>query len=299
MDHAHPCGTPRAAPGAIPSGAVDHHPATDTPAHHGTPTTDGDQPLSEAAAAAHVHATCCVTGPPGRTGVELEWLVHDHHDPTRPVPFERLRDALRPLHHHGLPGGGRLSHEPGGQLELSSRPAPTLTGCLAATAADVAVLRRTLHTAGLVLHGCGLDQRRHPARVLHHPRYRAMEKYFDRLGPWGRVMMRGTAAVQVSLEAGEEDDGPRGHRDRWRLAHRLGPVLVAAFANSPLWYGRPTGWMSFRQAVWARSDPRRALPPPPAPDHRAAWAHHALDTPLLCLRRHPPAAWGAGALRER
>ena len=266
--------------------------------HAAAPTPgpgDTTAALDEEWAEQYVREVSFRAGPPGRTGVELEWLVHDRRDPGRWVPPERLDAALRPLA-GGLPGGGRLTREPGGQLELSSLPAATLAGCLTATAADVAALREALRAAGLALHGDGLDQRPRPPRVLHHPRYRAMEEYFDRRGPWGRVMMRASASVQVSLEAGVTADpaDPLGHPARWRLAHRLGPVLVAAFANSPLWHGRPSGWVSLRQAVWARVDPPRPPPPPPdTPDPRHSWARHALDVPLLCVRRPAPATWTA------
>ncbi len=50
-------------------------------------------------------------------------------------------------------------------------------------------------------------------------------------------MMCATASLQVCLDIGaDEKDATR----RWRLAHALGPVLVAAFANSP-WNGDALG----------------------------------------------------------
>ncbi|WP_174248350.1 ergothioneine biosynthesis glutamate--cysteine ligase EgtA [Streptomyces hoynatensis] len=245
-------------------------------------------------AEAHVADVCFATGAPGRTGVELEWLVRDLREPGRPVPGRLLDEALAPLSRPGaLPGGGRLTREPGGQVELSSRPASSLPDCVAQVAADLAALRLALGDAGLAPLGLGLDPVRVPPRVLDHPRYRAMEAYFDRFGPGGRVMMRATASVQVSVDAGDESAGLSGYRSRWTLAHRLGPVLVAAFANSPLWRGRPSGWRSTRQALWARIDPGRTRPPEEAGDPRAAWARYALDAPLLCVRRSPPAAWTA------
>ncbi|MBB1256166.1 ergothioneine biosynthesis glutamate--cysteine ligase EgtA, partial [Streptomyces sp. OF3] len=218
-----------------------------------------DAVLSEAAAEDYIGGICFKTGPPRRVGVELEWLVRDRGDPTACVPPERLEAALAPLFAPGaLPGGGRLTWEPGGQLELSSAPGDSVAHCLALTSADLALVRRVLgEEAGAVLYGRGLDPYRSPGRVLDTPRYRAMEAYFDRGGPWGRVMMRATAALQVSLDAGDDSDGPTGFRHRWTLAHRLGPVLVAAFANSPVWQQRPTGWMSTRQSIWARMDPPR------------------------------------------
>lgn len=255
--------------------------------------------LSEADAEAYVGGICFKTGPPTRVGVELEWLVRDRADPARSVPPERLDPVLAPLYPPGgLPGGSRLTREPGGQLELSTPPGDTLAACVASAAADVAVLRGALERAGAVLDGRGLDPFRTPPRVLDHPRYQAMEAHFDRGGPWGRVMMRATAAVQISLDAGDDSAGPSGYEHRWRLAHRLGPVLVAAFANSPLWHGRPTGWASTRQRVWAGTDPGRTRPPRlDGTGPRTAWARYALDAPLLCLRRHPtngdPPDWTA------
>jgi glutamate--cysteine ligase len=120
-----------------------------------------------------------------------------------------------------------------------------------------------------------------------------MESHFDRTGACGRMMMRATAGIQVNLDAGDASDSVTGYRRRWQLAHRIGPVLVAAFANSPLWQGRPTGWQSTRQAVWAHLDPQRSRPPHPGGDPRTAWARHALDTELMCVRRPASQHWGA------
>ena len=167
--------------------------------------------------------------------------------------------------------------------------------------ADLAALRAALAADGLELAGIGLDPLRPPRRVLDLPRYAAMEDFFDQGGPWGRQMMCGTASVQVCLDAGDDSDGPAGYRRRWRLLHALGPVLVAAFANSPLRDGKPTGWASSRQQVWTRMDPRRTRPPRLDGDPRAAWAAYALDADLMCVRNPHSADWsvprGADAAR--
>ena len=250
--------------------------------------------LAEHEAQAHVYGVCFKTGPPLRTGVELEWLVQDAADGRRTVDPLRVDRALEPLGRPGgLPSGARLTREPGGQVELSSLPADSLADCVRAALADTGAARGALAAEGLLLADGGLEPYRDPPRVSEHPRYRAMESYLDRVGPWGRMMMRATAAVQVNLDAGDDGSGVTGYRFRWQLVHRLGPVLVAAFANSPLWRGRPTGWRSTRRAVWERMDPSRTRPPEPDADPRAAWARYALDAPLLCLRRDPPLDWEA------
>ncbi|EST30061.1 hypothetical protein N566_21690, partial [Streptomycetaceae bacterium MP113-05] len=248
-------------------------------------------PLSEAQAAAHIHGICFKTGPPRRLGVELEWLVHEKHAPPpgrvgsrRPLDPVRYEAALAAL--RATPLRSALTVEPGGQLELSSEPADSLTSCLRSVQSDLTAVRARLSRHGLALTGMGLDPYRPSRRFLDLPRYRAMEAYFDRSGSAGRAMMCSSASVQVCVDAGTEEPGPLGHARRWLLAHLLGAVLVAAFANSPLHRGRCTGWRSTRQAVWAAIDGGRTLAPARAHGRapRTAWTAYALDAPVLCVR---------------
>ncbi|MEU5217123.1 ergothioneine biosynthesis glutamate--cysteine ligase EgtA [Streptomyces sp. NPDC020807] len=249
----------------------------------------GDPPLTEAAAEELLHGICFKTGPPRTVGAELEWLVHDLRDPRLPVRPPRLAAALDAV--RSLPLVSALTFEPGGQLELSSRPAGSLMECLDQLAADLRVVRRALGAAGLTLSGYGVDPWHAPrGRVLHDPRYDAMETVLDRTGPAGRAMMCDSASVQVCLDAGLDEPGPLGYDRRWRLAHLLGPVLVAAFANSSVYGGRRTGWLSTRQALWTDLDPYRALAPRPDGRPREEWTAHVLDTPVMCVRR-PEGPW--------
>jgi ergothioneine biosynthesis glutamate--cysteine ligase EgtA len=260
--------------------------------------------LTEADAEAHVRGVCFKTGPPGRIGVELEWLVRDCHDPAAPVAPQRVAQALAGLgegNGDGFPGEAVkavlnrafITVEPGGQVELSSAPADTLGELVQITLQDLATLRDAVARVGLELCGYGLDPLRPPERMLTLPRYAAMEEFFDRDGPWGRQMMCGTASVQVCVDAGDDTDGQSGYRSRWELMHTIGPVLVAAFANSPMRKGRPTGWRSARQQVWANIDPSRTRAPQVDGDPRAAWAAYALDADVMCVRDPDSADWSA------
>ncbi|GAA4760335.1 MULTISPECIES: ergothioneine biosynthesis glutamate--cysteine ligase EgtA [Streptomyces] len=250
------------------------------------PTPDTDDfgpPLSEDEAEELLRCICFKTGPPRTVGVEVEWLVHDLDRPHLPVARERLAAAFASV--RSLPLASALTFEPGGQLELSSPPAASLAECLETTSADLHSVREGLGAHGLVPAGYGIDPWHPPRRMLHEPRYDAMERHLDRTGPAGRIMMCTSASVQVCLDAGTEEPGPLGHARRWQMAHLLGAVLVAAFANSPFRQGRRTGWKSTRQAVWAALDPVRTLAPEPFAEPRAAWAAHALDAPVMCVRR--------------
>ena len=278
--------------------------------------TDSSPTTMEERAAARVHGICLKTGPPAKVGVELEWLVRDVRDPALPVSADRIAAAVAGFRAvpdldaatfvprvrlpssaapSVLPSGAALTAEPGGQLELSSLPANSLADCVTVTAGDMAALRAAVADAGLELAGYGLDPLRPPLRVLDLPRYAAMEAFFDRGGPWGRQMMCGTASVQVCLDAGDDSAGFTGYRYRWRLVHAIGPVLVAAFANSPLREGRSTGWRSTRQQVWAHMDPGRTKPPRLDSDRdpRDAWAAYALDAELMLVRDAGSRDWFA------
>ncbi|MFF3686822.1 ergothioneine biosynthesis glutamate--cysteine ligase EgtA [Streptomyces sp. NPDC002187] len=250
---------------------------------HPPDTGDFGRPISEDDAEDLLRCICFKTGPPRTLGAELEWLVQERDQPERQVAADRLAAAYD--HVRALPLQSALTFEPGGQLELSSRPAATVMECIDSLAADLEAVRTALAPAGLTLTGLGLDPYHPPRRLLHEPRYDAMESYLDRSGPSGRAMMCSSTAIQVCLDAGEAEPGPLGHGRRWRLAHLLGAVLLAAFANSPFRAGRRTGWRSTRQAVWASLDPVRPLSPPLDAEPRSAWARHVLDAPVMVVRR--------------
>jgi glutamate--cysteine ligase len=239
--------------------------------------------MSEAEVEALVRGICFKTGPPRRLGVEVEWLVHELRAPQLPVTTERLQAAYAAL--RTVPLRSALTVEPGGQLELSSPPAASLTECIGTVSADLDAVRAVLRQDDLALVGLGHDPWHEPRRFLREPRYDAMEACLDRTGPAGRAMMCTSASVQVCLDAGHEEPGPLGLVRRWWLAHHLGAVLVAAFANSPLAAHRPTGWLSTRQLVWTRIGAGRAGGPRLDTDPRGAWARHVLDSPVMCVRR--------------
>ena len=219
--------------------------------------------------------------PGRRLGIEVEWLAVGLDADHRRAPLAALRSAVESS--GPLPAASSVTFEPGGQVELSTRPLPDLDAC-AALAVDAAALGRSLADAGLGLVALGLDPGAESAREVRSPRYDAMEAYFDVSGPAGRTMMRSTAAVQVNVDLGPVDAVDR----RWARAHHLGPVLAAAFANSPFANGAPSGWRSTRLAVWRAIDPARTQPVHALPGRddrcREAWAGYALGAGVMLVR---------------
>jgi glutamate--cysteine ligase len=153
-----------------------------------------------------------------------------------------------------LADGARLSFEPGGQLEISSAPAPTASQVIDSTKALVKGLREAMSNVGIELLARGVDPFNDIEAVplqLHRDRYTGMTRYFDSIGPSGVQMMRQTAALQINLERGGDP------KSRWRLLNGLAPILVALFANSRQYARKSTGWASYRAQLWRTLDPSR------------------------------------------
>jgi glutamate--cysteine ligase len=262
---------------------------------------------------ARIRAICFKTGPPTTVGAELEWTLHHTAAPSAPLDAGAVRQALGrhtpatldPPHPPlALPAGGALTLEPGGQIEISSAPADSLAALHTAVSTDLDHLTGLLAGAGLSLGGRGIDEHRPPRRVLDTPRYAAMQRAFDARGPHGRTMMCSTAGLQVCLDAGPEEE----LAVRWAAVMAIGPPLVALFANSAVHAGRDTGHASARMAAWWGMDPRLTHPPRPTGDPAGDWARHAMDAPLVCVRRpggswDPPPGltlrdWAGGALAQ-
>lgn len=209
-------------------------------------------------------------------GLEVEWLTRDR-DGRRVLPAQ-----LAPLTRLPLPGGGRVSIEPGGQVELSSAPATTVDDLLDAVAVDAAALRSAAARRGIAMSEDAFDQQRHPERVVSAGRYDAMEAFFDARGPAGRWMMCNTAAVQVNIS-----HDPGGEPLRWLALNRLAPVLAALSARSPGCDSGGGRWASLRQAVWLSVDPARTVAVPTGPDRLPvhAWADYALAADVMLVQQ--------------
>jgi gamma-glutamylcysteine synthetase len=170
-----------------------------------------------------------------RVAVEQEFLVADATT-SAVVPIERVRRATRVA-----AAAPYLGFEPGGQLELSLPCAPdaaALTRSLSTIAGD---LQRHLGAADIRTDAFPVDSRpeQQVPLQLTTPRYVAMQRHFDTLGPAGRRMMRRTASTQVCLDWWPGVAGA----EQWRVLNLAGPFLAAAYARSAGPDGRLTTWL--------------------------------------------------------
>lgn len=218
-----------------------------------------------------------------RIGAEAEWLVFDGVRPERPISAAETAEAAGGV---GLPAGGTVSVEPGGQLELSTQTFADPAALCASIEEDARALARHFAPIGLVLVPLGLDPLRPPRPSLGDPRYAAMERHFRQESPEGVRMMASTAALQVSV-----DPGPTPLRC-WRVLSAAAPLLSAVFANS----GAP-GSASARQRIWASTDPSRTAPV--STDDPQAWVDAVLDAWVMLRARDGAVASAACRRRFR
>lgn len=177
-----------------------------------------------------------------------------------------------------LPVGGTLTFEPGGQLEYSSPPCRSASALLSLLRSVVFPLQAAAAGEGINLLALGIDPLNSADQaplLIHAKRYQRMAEYLARRGPAGALMMRQTAAFQVSLNF---DDEPWL---RWRVLNAATPYVVAIFANSPIYAGESTGHQSARAAVWRDVDPTRTGIPYDGRDPVAAYLSFALGAPAI------------------
>src|SRR5690242_10984243 len=144
----------------------------------------GPEPLIEfssaAQAASHIGAHCLHDGAIGKVGLEIEAHCYDLTDPMRRPAWDELMAAIQTVPE--LPGGSRITVEPGGAVELSGPPVDGPLAAITGLLADRAALRAAFARRGLGLVLLGTDPVRPTQRVNPGARYRAMERFFAASG---------------------------------------------------------------------------------------------------------------------
>lgn len=183
-------------------------------------------------------------------------------------------------------GGGSISLEPGGQLELSGAPLSTLHQTCVETNDHLRLLRKFTEPMGIDFLGIGvaptwtLDE----IPAMPKSRYGIMTPYMEKVGTLGTSMMYRSCTVQVNLDFSSEADMVK----KLRVGLALQPVATALFANSPFLEGKPNGFLSFRSHIWLNTDNERTGMLPFVFEDGMGferYADHALDVPMYFVIR--------------
>lgn len=197
--------------------------------------------------------------------------------------------AVGPPPVYELANGGRITFEPGAQVEHSTAVHHTAAEAMEDVDRVVQVLEGALAPEDAVLGSAGLDlwtDRELVPQQLRAPRYHSMAAYLEHRSEHGRVMMRHTGSFQVNLDLGQAQVA----QERWVLANLLSPIATASFACSP-----EDGWKSRRAAAWQGLDPSRTgfpacLVSGRTSDPGACYAELALGADVLLFRSGDGAA---------
>jgi glutamate--cysteine ligase len=238
-----------------------------------------------------------------RIGIEQEKIAVRNDG--RPVPYEGpdgLAEVLARLEGRGFAAtreddhtialareGDRITMEPGGQLELSGGALLTATDCAVALDAHVREVAEVARPLGIHFIGTGARPFGSTDDIAWLPkrRYVVMRDYFPRYGRDSRLaheMMKMTATVQANFDFASEDDAV----DMIRTAYGVTSIVTALFSASPIALGRPSGFKSYRAAIWLETDADRCglLPFVFKPDFRFRhYVEWALDVPMFFVVR--------------
>lgn len=150
---------------------------------------------------------------------------------------------------------GKISLEPGSQLELSAHASPDLFTHAEVVRSFEAQVDAITRPWGLVWVGLGVNphSKVEDIDVIPSTRYHIMTDYLGKRARLGTSMMRLTSSVQINLDYTSEAEGI----EMLRAALAATPVSYALFANSPIVHGKESGWLSYRSAIWRETDPDR------------------------------------------
>ena len=80
-----------------------------------------------------------------------------------------------------------------------------------------------------------------------------MDHYFQKIGPYGKQMMRGTASTQVSIDYYSEDD----FRKKFWVAYQLENYLTSFMEHTSVYEGGVCKEKNMRGKIWKQTDCER------------------------------------------
>ena len=156
-----------------------------------------------------------------------------------------------------IDNGDRITFEPGGQIEYSSRPHTDLHTLLMHSSALQEKLRAHLAQHSMLLLQLGINPWHTLDEIgLQIPKhaYRLLDDHFSNFSPIGKRMMRQACTQQISLDCGSSETMLA---KRYLVCNLLAPYVAAMFANSGVWERNRMQMQGFRTRIWRELDNSR------------------------------------------
>lgn len=206
-----------------------------------------------------------------KLGVELEHFVIDKNTFKTISYYEKngVEETLKLLEAGGWTGiyegeyllglkkGNKtITLEPGSQLELSIDADINIKNIENEYREFIREITPLLEEKGqmLITTGYHPETKIDEIKLLPKDRYDLMFDYFKDKGKNAHNMMKGTAALQVSIDYSSEDD----YRKKFTIANAISPVLYALFDNSFYFEGQEWKKHNLRTNIWNNCDINRA-----------------------------------------
>ena len=148
-----------------------------------------------------------------------------------------------------------ISLEPGAQLEVSLEKQFELEAIASSYNKFKAEIIPILETFGyeMITEGYQPHSKVEDISLLPKKRYEYMDHYFQKIGPYGKQMMRGTASTQVSIDYYSEDD----FRKKFWVAYQLEDYLTSFMEHTSVYEGGVCKEKNMRGKIWKQTDCER------------------------------------------
>ncbi len=202
-------------------------------------------------------------------GMEIEHFVVNQ-DTLRTISYEfgGVEEVLQNLEAKGWQGvkeddklialksnRADITLEPGGQLEIGIFPQKKIEEAEEVYFKFLQDLIPILEKQNYYLLTLGYQVKSKIKEISWNPkeRYRIMSRYLGSKGKYAHNMMKGTAAVQVTIDYHDEVDFIR----KFRVVNTLSPVISSLMDNAPFFEGEIYQKESLRTKIWDHTDTER------------------------------------------
>ena len=179
--------------------------------------------------------------------------------------------------------GCTVTIEPAAQIEFSAGPFDTLEeACISFEQFELRLSQVAEKACAWVCTlGYNPVENAEELEIIPKYRYKLMNDHFEKIGAWGKRMMRATCSTQISIDYTSEEDCMR----KLRLANALTPIFSLLSDNSPIFQQDLRKHELMRTKIWLECDPKRCgtVPGVMGPDFSfAKYAQYALGRiPIL------------------
>ncbi|ABR50707.1 Glutamate--cysteine ligase [Alkaliphilus metalliredigens QYMF] len=179
-----------------------------------------------------------------------------------------------------------ITLEPGGQLEISVVPCSTIESVQSIYFQFLEEIIPIMENNGQLLLAIGYHPKSSIKEIPFNPkvRYQYMSNYLKDKGTYSQHMMKGTAAIQVSIDYRNEEDFIK----KFKVANFLSPLLHLITDNSPRFEGEDYLGHGLRSVIWQNTDKDRSGVIPGVMNERfgyEAYAKYILGIPPILMKK--------------